>query len=337
MNYVLQNRINDNNIIIIINNKMNVLRMPKKHFYNIKKIYDNNIYDFVDINDIYNIDIEKYNIVVIDQYSIPIDNLHKKTIKYNIDNIITILKKSKRIYMMTEDMDNNTYNNYSELNYLLNQTNVCCLITYYNNVMLKNILKLKKGLSYYHLPHHINTNIYKNYNLKKNIDILFYGSKTKSLYPMRLRLWIILFYKLSKKYNVKIIKHPGYYNYDNNKCGIELAKLINQSWITIATTSIFNRTLAKYFEISACNSTILGTSNDFIDSVWGNNIIKINKNMNDNEIIKIIELNLKNKKKLNDMSNNMYDTIQNNYNNHKYSLKFTNFINEKYDNYTNLK
>ena len=59
--------------------------------------------------------------------------------------------------------------------------------------------------------------------------------------------------------------------------------------------------------------------------------------MNDNEIIKIIELNLKNKKKLNDMSNNMYDTIQNNYNNHKYSLKFTNFINEKYDNYTNLK
>lgn len=329
MDYILQNKINGNKILIIINNKMNIQRMPKKHFYNMKEIYNNYIYDFVDINYIEYINIELYELIIIDQYSIPIDNLHKKTIKYSIYNIINILKKAKKIYIMTEDMDSNTYNNYNELKYLLNNTNVCCLITYYNNTMLKKILKLKKGLLYYHLPHHINTHIYKNYNSKKNIDILFYGSKTKSLYPMRLRLWIILFYKLSKKYNVKIIKHPGYYNYDNNKCGIELAKLINQSWITIATTSIFNRTLAKYFEISACNSTILGTSNEFIDKIWGTNIIKINKNMSDMKIIETIEIYLKNKNKLNTMSNNMYNIIHNNYNNYNYSFKLDNFIKEE--------
>ena len=143
---------------------------------------------------------------------------------------------------------------------------------------------------------------------------------------MRIKLWIILFYKLSKKYNIKIIKHPGYNNYDNNKCGIQLANLINQSWITIATTSIFNRTLAKYFEISACNSTILGTTNEFIDKIWGNNIIKINENINNNEIIQIIDVNLKNKNKLNNMSKNMYNIIQNNYNNEKYSIKFNKLI-----------
>jgi hypothetical protein len=326
MNFHLTNRINNNNILLVINNKMNILRMPKKHFYNINEIYNNYVYDFVDINNIDDIEIEFYEKIIIDQYSLPIDNLHKKTIKYDINKIINILKKAKKIYMMTEDMDSNTYNDYSEIKKLLNNTNVYSLITYYNNQMLKKMLRLKDGLLFYHLPHHINTNIYKDYNSKKKIDILFYGSKTKSLYPMRIKLWIILFYKLSKKYNVKIIKHPGYNNYDNNKCGIQLANIINQSWITIATTSIFNRTLAKYFEISACNSTILGTTNEFIDKIWGTNIIKINENMNDNEIIQIIDINLKNKNKLNNMSKNMYNIIQNNYNNDKYSIKFNKLI-----------
>ena len=298
MNWIIPNRINNkkNTKLIIINNQMNVIRMPKKHFYNMNAIYNNYNYDFVDINDIQNINLKNYSLIIIDQYSLAIDKLHSETIKITVDNLIELIPNNIKLVLMMEDMDDKIYENYTKLKELMNKLNCIGIISYYNNKNLIEINKLKNNLTLYHLPHHINTNIYKDYNQEKDIDILFFGCKNSNLYPLRLKLWILFLGSINKKYKIIIIKHPGYKNYDKNKCGKSLAKLINRAWLTVATTTKYERTVAKYFEISACKSVVVGNTTKFIDNFWGNNIVKINKDMEANELLQIFDNYLSNKK-----------------------------------------
>lgn len=56
--------------------------------------------------------------------------------------------------------------------------------------------------------------------------------------------------------NTKIIENL--INIDDSINGIELNKLINSSWLSVATTSIFNYYLKKYNEIGNTSSVIIG-------------------------------------------------------------------------------
>jgi len=199
MEWIIENRIKKNSILIIINNKMNVVRMPKKHYYNMSECYKNNNYDFIDINNINTIDLNNYKLIVIDQYSLPIDFAHKTTINFNIDKMINILPKKVKILLMMEDLDKGIYNDFTELQRLFDSINCIGIISYYDNPNLIKINKMKNNLSLHHLPHHINTDIFKDYGLKKEIDILFYGAKNPSLYPLRGKLWALLSGDMKKK------------------------------------------------------------------------------------------------------------------------------------------
>lgn len=115
----------------------------------------------------------------------------------------------------------------------------------------------KNGFQYYKFPHMIfNTNIHKDYNLEKKYDILLYGATYKNCYPLRNKLYYIL-QKNNNKFNIKILpytkKHP-----EKMITGIELYKLINQSWLTCACCAINYSLVAKYFEIGLCVSVVLG-------------------------------------------------------------------------------
>lgn len=105
-------------------------------------------------------------------------------------------------------------------------------------------------------PHFVNTEIYKNYELKKDIKLLLMGAVT-DLYPLR--------QKIIKAYegNANFIyhKHPGYQYFrekDNNEViGENYAKELNRSILFFTCPSKFNYPVIKYFEALACKTLLL--------------------------------------------------------------------------------
>ena len=109
-----------------------------------------------------------------------------------------------------------------------------------------------------HQPHFVDTNIFTDYRLAKKWDIIFYGTHGSDWYPFRNRLYTLLLNCTLIK--TKFITFTGY-SPDKAKLmprGVQLAKLINQSWISIATTSRVDYFVKKYIEIPACNTMIAG-------------------------------------------------------------------------------
>jgi hypothetical protein len=161
-----------------------------------------------------------------------------------------------------------------------------------------NILEEGKDIikGHYYLPHHIDGNIFKNYNMDKTYDIVMYGIYHKNTYPFRNRLKNLLL-KHKDRLRIKVIqsRRPIYNE--------GLSKLLNKSWIGIATKSNFNYLVRKYFEISASNCIVLGDMPDQGKGIWKDNYINVNNNMTDKEILDIVFDSLDNKDMLIDKSN----------------------------------
>jgi len=192
----------------------------------------------------------------------------------------------------------------------------------------------------------INTNRFKNWNLEKKYDILLFGSynmgkqrcstlntsynlyKQKylsyykknirsnkhNIYPFRTKLYNILTNNIlvNNKYNIKILKKCG-----SRRATIaneELSKLINQSYLTIATSSIFDVLLFKYIEIAASYSCILGNIPTDYKKLFKGNIIEISEWMSEEEILNIIDKALEDKKEILNKTERLYNIIQNKYN-----------------------
>jgi hypothetical protein len=100
---------------------------------------------------------------------------------------------------------------------------------------------------------------------------------------------------------------------EDNIKGEQLAKLINQSWIGLATVSNFSYLVGKYFEISACNTVVLGNMNSQGKKIWSNNFIYVDETMTDVEISSRIKNALQNRKLLTKISTTMYDIMHNKY------------------------
>lgn len=187
----------------------------------------------------------------------------------------------------------------------------------------------------------INTNIYTNYNLKKKYDILFYGSrdiktlmenhdadkKYKELwekynkkklenkhyfYPLRVKLYNILS-KYKHKYNIKFLEDCGSLK-AQKMVNEKLSQLINESHITVASSSRADILMAKYIEIAGSYSAILGNIPTDYRNVLENNIIEVTEWMSENEIINRIDRALNNKKELWRMTRRMGDFVHKNYN-----------------------
>ena len=130
------------------------------------------------------------------------------------------------------------------------------------------------------------------------------------------------------KYKINIITIKG--KNDTRYSGENLAKILNQSKFCIATKSIYNYLLMKYFEISACKSIIIGDMSDQGKKIWKDNFIEINMQLSDNEIIKIIDESLikYNSKDMAMMQkiDRMYNIVQKEYNLKQYKEKIYRLI-----------
>ncbi|MDD2619567.1 MAG: glycosyltransferase [Syntrophomonadaceae bacterium] len=109
------------------------------------------------------------------------------------------------------------------------------------------------------LPHHANTDIFKDYGLPRAIDYLFMGAVHEGVYPLRYKI----LRKMKGRAGFVYHEHPGYRNYDDGDealVGKNYALEINRAKIFLTCNSRYRYTLAKYFEILACKTLLLAPS-----------------------------------------------------------------------------
>ena len=134
-----------------------------------------------------------------------------------------------------------------------------------------------------------------------------------TFYPLRVRLEALL-KKHTNKYKLYILPNACVFNAP--VANEDLSKLINSSWLTMATASRADIPMAKYFEIGASYSGILGNIPSDYENLYKNNIVEVTEWMTDEEIIDTIDKALADKQKLQEMINIIGDET------HKeYSLK----------------
>ena len=128
---------------------------------------------------------------------------------------------------------------------------------------------------------------------------------------MRTKLEKLLI-KHKNKYKLHIINQASIF--DASIANEELSKLINKSWLTLSTCTRADIPMAKYFEIAASYSGILGNIPSDYTKLFKNNIIEVTEWMDDNEILNIIDNALKDKKKLSKIITKLGDIIHKEYN-----------------------
>lgn len=183
----------------------------------------------------------------------------------------------------------------------------------------------------------ISSNVFKNYNLPKKYDILIYGSRDywigfqntlaerhyKEYYYLNTGVKIdkeFWFYPLRKRINDVVLKNIGKWNVKildqaNSKtsqiANEDLSKLINQSWLVLATSSRQDIAFFKYWEIAASYSCIIGNTPSDYKYPFENNIIEVDEFMSDEQIVEIIDNALANKNKLKEMYTRLGDIVHN--------------------------
>lgn len=233
--------------------------------------------------------------------------------------------KGKKIYELEDVYD---------INNILN-----CIKTYkydyvlykYNceqqNIIINNTPETK----YVRMIHYIDDYIFKLDKVDKTIDILLYGN-ISNFYPFRRRVFELI--KNSKDINYYEIPFPGYGDEVNPSLnqpqitGKDLAQIINSSKFTICTCSSFNYLLKKYFESALCGSVIIGNIPDRDADIFDNNYINIDNTMTDEKILNIIKSSIDNyqSKYIQNIKNNMYEIVKQNYT-YKFGCeKFDKFI-----------
>jgi hypothetical protein len=323
----------------------------KKSCYQIAKhMFDNNtLFDIISISKLLGLNnafYSKYNVICFDYLA-----THFLS-KNNFIKILNNLKLSgKKIIFHLHDLHENTFNRcYTPIKKIekkvinknsskdksiyptnipghgvtslceqLSIANCQYIISYSENVELRNILNsysnIKKNVV---IPFHVETKIFKDYKMPKIYDVLLIGSTIKKSYNFRNRLYYLL--KNNKKIRVKIIRNIEYNS--------SLSKIINSSWLTIATYSNFHYLVRKYFEISASKSVILGNMTRMGKEIWKDNYIHIDREMSNTQIINTIKTALQNKKKLKEISNTMYSIMHTEYNYKRLCEKYNNFFME---------
>lgn len=109
-------------------------------------------------------------------------------------------------------------------------------------------------------PHAYNTEVFKDYGLEKKYDVTMTGYHFPPYYYYR----DLIFDEIEDKDYFKELKHVGYDKETKGSVnGVDFAKFLNQSKISISCGLIFNRAVMKFFEIPAVKTLLF--SNMFDD------------------------------------------------------------------------
>lgn len=199
----------------------------------------------------------------------------------------------------------------------------------YNCEQLDYIKSKSPNTIFLHLPHYINTKIFNiDSTIPKKYDILLYGN-ISNFYPFRQRLFNLI---INSGLNYYHLEHPGY-NTTNAITKNQLSKLINQSKLTISTSSAFNYFLKKYLEISMSGSILAGNFPITEHNPYTNCMCLLDETMNDNTILSKLKafINLSNSD-YNNIIKASYEYTSNNLSYEKGLIKLDNIFDSITDN-----
>lgn len=275
------------------------------------------------------VNLNDYQIVLFGCRSIYLYKVYKNKIKEELKKKFEQIVNAIEIkFFIIQDMHQKTYGNIETLCEILNNNNFNIIFTFYNNAEARLIRKLTPKCKYYHLPHHIDTNIFKNYNENggfKDIDILLFGSIHPRHYPFRKRLFDLILNNKDKFSNIYWIEYNSSI-FNPSHCESGLAKLLNRSKICIATKSRYDYLVGKYFEISSSNCLIAGDIPTDGKELLDSNILELDNKMDDNTILtKIIEC-LNNYQNYTEKITNMKNITDTQYNLDEYINRLLNII-----------
>ena len=175
---------------------------------------------------------------------------------------------------------------------------------------------------YYHLPHCISNEIHKDYKQEKEYDFLMTGAyggcyvlRDIVLEKLRNKSY---FHRIERKLNREMAWPYG----------VDYCKEINKAWISLATTSTFKYTIAKFFEIPACGTALIGNyipELGRLGFIPDENFIRIE---NDYDIEGIVENWLGDKEKLKSIIKNGYDMVHKRHNVDQRAKEFISFCEE---------
>jgi len=256
-------------------------------------------------------------------------NKDKDKLKIKFDNIINSINKR---FFIIQDMHIKTYGSIENLSDILNKYNFNIIFTFINNAEARLIKKLTPQCIYHHIPHHIDTNIFKihenvynNNNDTKDIDILLFGSIHPRHYPFRKRLFDLILNNKNKFKQIYFIEYNSSI-FNPEHCEVGLSKLLNRSKICIATKSRYDYLVGKYFEISSSNCLIAGDIPTDGITLLKNNILELSNSMDDNIILdKLIDC-CNNYENWQEKIIKLKNIVDNEYNLNKYIEKILNII-----------
>jgi hypothetical protein len=251
-------------------------------------------YDIIELRDV-----SKKNMAIYENIIIEGNVFNKNSTTLEINTVADLLKNivtCKNNYVLLHDLHDWSFglklsiSDYSKpilkwtpekliLQNIFNKLHITKLMSIVDCPEFNFFKNFKNIQNTYTIYHFIDTPVYNTPKvMNKTIDILFYGTDNELYYFFRNRLLNIA----KKSFGVKKINRVR--KYDPNICESGLAKHISNSWLCISCVSNFNYAVRKYNEISESGSVLIADSNNQIDNIVGDGMIRVSNNMNDEQI-----------------------------------------------------
>ena len=145
---------------------------------------------------------------------------------------------------------------------ILQEEGVKYVFTHYRDFFLRWYPEFAMHMRW--IPHHANTDVFKDYGLEKDIGLLLAGALTEPYYPLR----SAVVRRFSGRPEFVLLPHPGYRRIGENESGVRVGRAyameLNRAKICLTCDSALHYTVMKYFEIPACNSLLLAPCNQEI-------------------------------------------------------------------------
>ena len=325
-------------ILLVENHKVYKDWASKTYEYKLNALKSNEYVDVIQIDEeIDTNSLEKYDHVIFGWNCISISKFYTTKRHYyckKVDNLETkdiieartkLFDNIKNKYLIVQDFNcNHDYEGGVNglIKYLRFHKITKIITPYLHNRAIDRIKSKLPDLGIVYVPHHIDETKFYNMNLEKKYDIFMYGNTSPNFYKFRNRLEKLL--SNSDKFNfVQWGSIRNYFRYNSRVSDNNLSKIINQSWLTICTSSDFDLPLGKYFETSMSNSLVCGDIAVDVENIWQGNYLKLDRNDSDDVILDKIDKMLQNKKLMKELTDKAGELMKDYYLS-KYGTKLVN-------------
>jgi len=141
-----------------------------------------------------------------------------------------------------------------------------------------------KTAEFFHNPHCVSKNIFRDYGLMRECDVLVTGALSPTHYPLRARFQRVINSEILRNFNCRILRHPGYNIENVEQQIVDYATELNKAKIVLACSSKHRYALSKYVEVPLCKSLLCGDIPDENHNWYKGWMLEIDNKMTNDEI-----------------------------------------------------